>query len=286
MRERDSCSSRDSHKSGSASAVSAAVSRRSSVQEEAAPKLRLGSRQEGGGRAEARSQQELSSETDSRTPKSRGSGSFVGSGAAEELRLFKHDLVSSSPEEKDKRSVNIYPSMSRIEKVLGKDVSDEPIDFRALRQDIRQLERETIRRRQEIVRPNGGGEVWAELKGGILSSGRESALSPAPALGYRSLRSLTPEDGDDSTSFHESFEKDLVRRRRRRRSASCSSGRCCETPRPVSGAGQSRRGLDSAQSRSTHSVTGASSRNSSSRSEKSSTRSSRSPSIEHLKQGR
>ena len=221
---------------------------------------------------------EFSSETESRTPKSRGSGSFVGSGTTtEDLRLCKHELVSSSPEEKrDKRSSGAsIPSLSRIEKVLGKDVSDEPIDFRALRQDIRQLEKETIRRRQEIVRPtpNGGQEIWAELKSGVLSSGGDSVLSPAPA--YRSLRSLTPEDADDS--FHETFEKELVRRRRRRRSASCSS-RCCESERCC-------RGLDSGQSRSTHSVTGASSRNSSSRSEKSSTRSSRSPSIEQMKQG-
>ena len=223
---------------------------------------------------------EFSSETESRTPKSRGSGSFVGSGTTtEDLRLCKHEsVVSSSPEEKrDKRSSGAsIPSLSRIEKVLGKDVSDEPIDFRALRQDIRQLEKETIRRRQEIVRPtpNGGGqEIWAELKSGVLSSGGDSVLSPAPA--YRSLRSLTPEDADDS--FHETFEKELVRRRRRRRSASCSS-RCCESERCCPG-------LDSAQSRSTHSVTGASSRNSSSRSEKSSTRSSRSPSIEQMKQG-
>ena len=223
---------------------------------------------------------EFSSETGSRTPKSRGSGSFVGSGTTtEDLRLCKHELTGSSPEEKrdNKRSSGTsIPSLSRIEKVLGKDVSDEPIDFRALRQDIRQLEKETIRRRQEIVRPapNGGQEIWAELKSsGVLSSGGDSVLSPAPA--YRSLRSLTPEDADDS--FHETFEKELVRRRRRRRSASCSS-RCCESERCC-------RGLDSGQSRSTHSVTGASSRNSSSRSEKSSTRSSRSPSIEQMKQG-
>ena len=222
---------------------------------------------------------EFSSETESRTPKSRGSGSFVGSGTTtEDLRLCKHELTGSSPEEKrdNKRSSGTsIPSLSRIEKVLGKDVSDEPIDFRALRQDIRQLEKETIRRRQEIVRPtpNGGQEIWAELKSGVLSSGGDSVLSPAPA--YRSLRSLTPEDADDS--FHETFEKELVRRRRRRRSASCSS-RCCESERCC-------RGLDSGQSRSTHSVTGASSRNSSSRSEKSSTRSSRSPSIEQMKQG-
>ena len=227
-----------------------------------------------------KSGEEFSSE-ESRTPKSRGSGSFIGSGSGttDELRLCKHELVSSSPEDRDrdreKRSSNIYPSMSRIEKVLGKDVSDEPVDFRALRQDIRQLEKETIRRRQEIVRPNNGGEIWAELKGGVLSSGGDSVLSPAPA--YRSLRSLTPDDADDSTSFHESFEKELIRRRRtRRRSASCSS-RCCESDQCCR--------LDSGQSRSTHSVTGASSRNSSSRSEKSSTRSSRSPSIEKIKQG-
>lgn len=224
-----------------------------------------------------KSGEEFSSE-ESRTPKSRGSGSFIGSGSGttDELRLCKHELISSSPEDRDreKRSSNIYPSMSRIEKVLGKDVSDEPVDFRALRQDIRQLEKETIRRRQEIVRPNGG-EIWAELKGGVLSSGGDSVLSPAPA--YRSLRSLTPDDADDSTSFHESFEKELIRRRRtRRRSASCSS-RCCESDQCCR--------LDSGQSRSTHSVTGASSRNSSSRSEKSSTRSSRSPSIEKIKQG-
>ena len=78
-------------------------------------------------------------------------------------------------------------------------------------------------------------------------------------------------------SFNHSEKELLHRRRRRRRSASCSSP-CCESD------GACCR-LDSGQSRSTHSVTGASSRNSSSRSEKSSTRSSRSPSIEHIKGG-
>ena len=222
--------------------------------------------------------EEFSSE-ESRTPKSRGSGSFVSSGIVEDERLCKLDgMVTScsSPDEKDKRSPNIYPSVSRIERVLGKDVSDEPIDFRALRQDIRQLEKETIRRRQEISKP--GVDMWSSQNkvGSGISSGFNSGMSPA--LAYRSLRSLTPDDGDDSTSFHESFEKELIhRRRRRQRSASCSS-RCCESDQCCR--------LDSCQSRSTHSVTGASSRNSSSRSDKSSTRSSRSPSIELIKQGK
>ena len=156
--------------------------------------------------------------------------------------------------------------MARIEKVLGDDVGDDPIDFAALRNDIRQLEKDTIRRRQEFVKPKSN-EIWADLKAGALSSGGDSLVSPAPA--YTSVRSLTPEDADESTSFHESFEKDFRRRRRtRQRSASCSS-RCCDD--------QCCR-IDSCQSHSTHSVTG------SSRSEKSSTRSSRSPSIEHIKQ--
>ena len=109
----------------------------------------------------------------------------------------------------DNRSSNIYPSISRIERVLGKDVSDEPIDFRALRHDIRQLEKETIRRRQEIeISRPVVGDVWPELKTttGPYTSGRNSTMSQS--LAYRSLRSLTPDDvDDDSTSFHESFEK-------------------------------------------------------------------------------
>ena len=177
--------------------------------------------------------------------------------------LCKHDLVSS-PDEKESRGQTVYPTMSQLEKIIAK----ESAEFKA-KYESKQTEKiETIKRRQEVTR----GEVWAELKAGT-SSCAGSALSPA----YRSLRSLTPEDADDSTSFHESFEKELLRRRRiRRRSASCSS-RCCESDQCCR--------LDSGQSRSTHSVTGASSRNSSSRSEKSSTRSSRSPSIEHIKQG-
>ena len=178
------------------------------------------------------------------------------------VAVCKHELASS-PEEKA-----VYPSMSQLERIIAK----ESAEFKA-KYESKQTEKiETIKRRQEVVREIGRGGVWAELKGRTSSCG-DSALSPA----YRSVRSLTPEEADDSTSFHESFEKELLRRRRtRRRSASCSS-RCCESE------GCCR--LDSGQSRSTQSVTGASSRNSSSRSEKSSTRSSRSASIEHIKQG-
>lgn len=87
-------------------------------------------------------------------------------------------------------------------------------------------------------------------------------------------RSTTP-DEEDSTSFHETYEREMVRRRRGRRRSASFSSRCCGP-------------LDS-HGHSTHSVAGlttsASSRNSSSRSEKSSTRSSRSPSLECVKQG-
>ena len=181
------------------------------------------------------------------------------------LVVCKHELASS-PEEKEGRGLDVsttYPTMSQLEKIIAK----ESAEFKA-KYESKQTEKiETIKRRQEVVREMGRTSVWAELKGRTSSCG-DSALSPA----YRSVRSLTPEEADDSTSFHESFEKELRRRRRtRRRSASCSS-RCCESE------GCCR--LDSTQS-----VTGASSRNSSSRSEKSSTRSSRSASIEHLKQG-
>ena len=191
-----------------------------------------------------------------KTVKTRTSGSYGGV-------VCKHDLVSS-PEEKESRSqsVSVYPTMSQLEKIIAK----ESAEFKAKYENKQSEKIETIKRRQDTART---GEVWAELKG-RTSSFADSAISPA----YRSLRSLTPEeDADDSTSFHESFEKELMRRRRiRRRSASCSS-RCCESEHCR------------LESRSTHSVTGASSRNSSSRSEKSSTRSSRSPSIEHIKQG-
>ena len=191
--------------------------------------------------------------------KTRSSGSY---GAV----ICKHELVSS-PEEKDSRSTSVsaYPTMSTMSQ-LEKIIAKESAEFKAKYENKQSEKMETIKRRQETART---GEVWAEVKGRTSSFG-DSAISPA----YRSLRSLTPEeDPDDSTSFHESFEKELMRRRRiRRRSASCSS-RCCESE-----------GCR-LESRSTHSVTGASSRNSSSRSEKSSTRSSRSPSIEHIKQG-
>ena len=173
-----------------------------------------------------------SSPEEKRDKRSSGS-SFPGNGNRISERVTAHAQHEESRNSDGVSSGSSLPSMSRIEKVLGKDMSDEPIDFRALRQDIRQLEKETIRRRQEIVRsqgdcqeivrPNGASESWAEVKSGGLSSGGDSGLSPAPA--YRSLRSLTPEDADDS--FHESFEKELIRRRRRRRSASCSS-RCCQ----------------------------------------------------------
>jgi len=189
----------------------------------------------------------------------------VMSGTVEDLRLNKLDKINNSDRDKSP----IYPSMSRIEKVLSNDISDDPIDFSALRKDIRQLEKDTIRRRQEFIKPKEG-EVWTDFKSGLLSSGGDSAISPTTAA-YRSLRSLTPEEADESTSFHESFEKEYRRRRRvRQRSASCSS-RCCENEHCCR--------LDSCPSRSTQSVTG------SSRSEKSSTRSSRSPSIEQIKQG-
>lgn len=178
--------------------------------------------------------------------------------------VCKHELPSS-PEEKEGRG---YPTMSQLEKIIAK----ESAEFKAKYESKQSEKIETIKRRQEVVREMGRTTVWAELKGRTSSCG-DSALSPA----YRSVRSLTPEEADDSTSFHESFEKELLRRRRtRRRSASCSS-RCCESEACCR--------LDSGQSRSTQSVTGASSRNSSSRSEKSSTRSSRSASIEHIKQG-
>ena len=183
--------------------------------------------------------------------------------------VCKHELASS-PEEKEGRGLGVaaYPTMSQLEKIIAK----ESAEFKAKYESKQSEKIETIKRRQEVVREMGRASVWAELKGRTSSCG-DSALSPA----YRSVRSLTPEEADDSTSFHESFEKELLRRRRtRRRSASCSS-RCCESE------GCCR--LDSGQSRSTQSVTGASSRNSSSRSEKSSTRSSRSASIEHIKQG-
>jgi len=184
--------------------------------------------------------------------------------------VCKHEVVASSPEEKEGRGLGVtaYPTMSQLEKIIAK----ESAEFKA-KYESKQTEKiETIKRRGEVVREIGRSNVWAELKGRTSSCG-DSALSPA----YRSVRSLTPDEADDSTSFHESFEKELLRRRRtRRRSASCSS-RCCESE------GCCR--LDSGQSRSTQSVTGASSRNSSSRSEKSSTRSSRSASIEHIKQG-
>ena len=188
--------------------------------------------------------------------------------AVEDLRKNKQETLKNSSVEKERRSNTVFPSMARIEKVLGNDDGDDPIDFAALRNDIRQLEKDTIRRRKEFVKPKNN-EIWTDFKPTTLSSGGDSLVSPAPA--YTSLRSLTPEDADESTSFHESFEKDFRRRRRtRQRSASCSS-RCC-------GSDQCCR-IDSCQSHSTHSVTG------SSRSEKSSTRSSRSPSIEHIKQG-
>ena len=183
--------------------------------------------------------------------------------------VCKHELPSS-PEEKEGRGlgVTVYPTMSQLEKIIAK----ESAEFKAKYESKQSEKIETIKRRQEVVREIGRTTVWAELKGRTSSCG-DSALSPA----YRSVRSLTPEEADDSTSFHESFEKELLRRRRtRRRSASCSS-RCCESEACCR--------LDSGQSRSTQSVTGASSRNSSSRSEKSSTRSSRSASIEHIKQG-
>ena len=184
--------------------------------------------------------------------------------------VCKHELPSS-PEEKEGRGLGVaaYPTMSQLEKIIAK----ESAEFKAKYESKQSEKIETIKRRQEVVREMGRASVWAEMKGRTSSSCGDSALSPA----YRSVRSLTPEEADDSTSFHESFEKELLRRRRtRRRSASCSS-RCCESE------GCCR--LDSGQSRSTQSVTGASSRNSSSRSEKSSTRSSRSASIEHIKQG-
>ena len=183
--------------------------------------------------------------------------------------VCKHELPSS-PEEKEGRGLGVaaYPTMSQLEKIIAK----ESAEFKAKYESKQSEKIETIKRRQEVVREMGRTSVWAEMKGRTSSSCGDSALSPA----YRSVRSLTPEEADDSTSFHESFEKELLRRRRRRRSASCSS-RCCESE------GCCR--LDSGQSRSTQSVTGASSRNSSSRSEKSSTRSSRSASIEHIKQG-
>ena len=140
----------------------------------------------------------------------------------------------------------------------------------------------------EERRRSGGAEMWRgeerpELRegatGGAGSRTDSGRVSP-PRLRNRS----TTPDEEDSASFHETYEREMVRRRRgeeyslkcvsrqfpgRRRSASFSS-RCCGP-------------LDSGHS--THSATGASSRNSSSRSEKSSTRSSRSPSLECVKQG-
>jgi len=301
---RDSCSSRESHKSS--------VSQRSSQEEGAQDIIRrsetpddrrrsgslkqkihchtrtpsgeqekFGSKSLDSGRASQshgsrsqRSGEEINSE-ESRTPKSRGSGSYT---ASEDLRFCKHE-TGGSPDEKEKKHVSLYP-LSRLSS-QGRDLRD-PDDWGDSREKHeRHTDKDTIKRRhQEVTRPNGA-EIWAndrtELRGTIAPSRADSGVSPP----HRSLRSITPEDGDDSTSFHETFERELSRHRRsRRRSASCSS-RCCESQ------GQGRCGrLDSGHS--THSVTGASSRNSSSRSEKSSTRSersSRSPSIEYIKQG-
>jgi hypothetical protein len=311
---RDSCSSRESHKSS--------VSQRSSQEEAAQDTIRrsetpedrrrsgslkqkihchtrtpsgeqekFGSKSLDSGRASQshgsrshRSGEEINSE-ESRTPKSRGSGSFA---ASEDLRFCKHE-TSGSPDDKEKKHVSLYP-LSRLSS-QGRDLHD-PDDWGDSRdKHERHTDKDTIKRRhQEVVRPNGA-EIWSsdrtelrgtelrgtELRGTTAPSRADSGVSPP----HRSLRSITPDDGDDSTSFHETFERELTRNRRsRRRSASCSS-RCCESH------GQGRCGrLDSGHS--THSVTGASSRNSSSRSEKSSTRSersSRSPSIEYIKQG-
>eukprot|EP00090_Calanus_glacialis_P025880 TRINITY_DN40615_c0_g1_i1.p1 TRINITY_DN40615_c0_g1~~TRINITY_DN40615_c0_g1_i1.p1 ORF type:complete len:605 (-),score=107.43 TRINITY_DN40615_c0_g1_i1:689-2503(-) len=306
---RDSCSSRESHKSS--------VSQRSSQEEAAQDTIRrsetpedrrrsgslkqkihchtrtpsgeqekFGSKSLDSGRASQshgsrshRSGEEINSE-ESRTPKSRGSGSFA---ASEDLRFCKHES-SGSPDDKEKKHVSLYP-LSRLSS-QGRDLHD-PDDWGDSRdKHERHTDKDTIKRRhQEVVRPNGA-EILStdrtelrgtELRGTTGPSRADSGVSPP----HRSLRSITPDDGDDSTSFHETFERELTRNRRsRRRSASCSS-RCCESH------GQGRCGrLDSGHS--THSVTGASSRNSSSRSEKSSTRSersSRSPSIEYIKQG-
>ena len=181
---------------------------------------------------------------------SRASVAFVASEELEAVvRLCKHELAAG-PEEKVKRSGPAYPGVYR----------EGWQDYRDRVEPAGAAVVESVKRRQTAIRTNGGEQA--------VRAGERRTVSPP----RRSLRSLTPEeDAEDSTSFHETFEKELVRRRRtRRRSASCSS-RCCDS-----------------HGHSTHSATGASSRNSSSRSEKSSTRSersSRSPSLEHIKQG-
>ena len=199
--------------------------------------------------------------------------------ASEDSRSYKNGSTGSVEEEKRMEEKKAEEKVVCLP--LGRNTLYTDIETDSTKEWKTTRDRDYTKLRNVEKISLNGAQIWRERgqPRGRINSGTDSGVSPP----RRSLRSLTPDQ--DSISFHESLGQELSRRRRsRRRSASCSSA-CGEEESGGGGGGGGRRAkrLDSANS--THSITGASSRNSSSKSEKSSSRSSRSPSLEFNKRG-